>query len=80
MIQSAIRLLPGVILCVAVTVVAKLLEHMEVGFTGQPYIEALVLAIVLGVIIRTAWTPGPTWDAGLRFSAKNLLEVAVVLL
>lgn len=80
MIQSAIRLLPGVILCVAVTVVAKLLEHMEVGFTGQPYIEALVLAIVLGVIIRTAWTPGPTWDAGLRFSAKILLEVAVVLL
>jgi uncharacterized integral membrane protein (TIGR00698 family) len=35
---------------------------------------------LLGVAIRTAWTPGPTWDAGIQFSAKILLEIAVVLL
>ena len=66
MIERAIRLLPGMLLCVAVTVVAMLLEHVEVGFAGQPYLEALVIAIVLGVTIRTAWTPGPAWNAGIR--------------
>ncbi len=80
MIERAIRLLPGILLCVAVTVVAMLLERVEVGFAGQPYLEALVIAIVLGVIIRTVWTPGSTWNAGIQFSAKILLEVAVVLL
>ena len=28
----------------------------------------------------SAWTPGPTWTGGIQFSAKILLEVAVVLL
>lgn len=80
MIERVIRLLPGLILCVAVTVVAMLLERIEVGFAGQPYLEALVIAILLGVAIRTAWTPGPKWNDGVQFSAKILLEVAVVLL
>ena len=39
-----------------------------------------MLAILLGVAIRTAWTPGPRWYPGVAFSAKILLEVAVVLL
>ena len=80
MIERAIRLLPGILLCVAVTVVAMLLERVEVGFAGQPYLEALVIAIVLGVIIRTVWAPGSYWNAGIQFSTKILLEVAVVLL
>lgn len=80
MIERAIRLLPGGLLCIAITAIAILLERVEVGFAGQPYLEALVIAIVLGVIIRTAWTPGPYWNGGIQFSAKTLLEVAVVLL
>jgi uncharacterized integral membrane protein (TIGR00698 family) len=63
-----------------VTVVATFLQSLEVHFAGEPYLEALVLAIILGVVIRTAWTPGPTWNKGIGFSAKILLEVAVVLL
>jgi len=39
-----------------------------------------VLAILLGVAIRTAWTPGPRWRAGIAFSARILLEIAVVML
>ncbi len=39
-----------------------------------------MLAILLGVAIRTAWTPGRRWLPGISFSAKTLLEVAVVLL
>jgi len=39
-----------------------------------------VLAILLGTLVRTLWTPGATWQPGIGFSAKLVLEVAVVLL
>ena len=72
--------LPGVALCVAVTAVAKLMEQAEVSYVGQLYLEGLVIAILLGVVIRAFWTPGPAWKPGIAFSAKTLLEIAVVLL
>ncbi|MEA2876780.1 MAG: hypothetical protein QOF14_1976 [Hyphomicrobiales bacterium] len=72
--------LPGIALCVAVTAVAKLIEQAEVGYAGHPYLEGLVVAILLGVLIRAFWTPGPLWKPGISFSAKTLLEIAVVLL
>ena len=74
------RLLPGVALCVAITLVAMLLERIEVSFVGQPYLEALVLAILIGVAVRTAWKPGKSWNEGINFSAKFVLEFAIVLL
>ena len=43
-------------------------------------VEALVLAILIGVAVRTVWKPGPRWVSGINFSAKFLLEFAVVLL
>jgi uncharacterized integral membrane protein (TIGR00698 family) len=74
------KCLPGVLLCVAVSAVASLIEKAEVYLAGQPYLEALVIAILLGVAVRFFWTPGPAWNAGIGFSAKTLLEIAVVLL
>jgi len=74
------RLLPGVLLCIAITLVATALERIEVFFVGQRYLEALVLAILLGVAVRTAWTPGSWWNEGINFSAKFVLEFAIVLL
>jgi uncharacterized integral membrane protein (TIGR00698 family) len=74
------RLSPGILLCIAITLVAILLQVVEVHFAGQAYIEALVLAILLGVAIRTAWTPAKRFVPGIAFSAKFLLEVAVVML
>lgn len=74
------RTLPGIALCVAITAVAKLAEQAEVRLTGHPYLEGLIIAILIGVVIRSFWTPGPAWRAGIGFSAKTLLEIAVVLL
>jgi len=71
---------PGVALCVAIAAAAKLIEQVEVGYAGHPYLEGLVIAILLGVLIRAFWTPGPVWKLGVTFSAKTLLEIAVVLL
>ncbi|HMG79185.1 MAG TPA: putative sulfate exporter family transporter [Xanthobacteraceae bacterium] len=74
------RLSPGILLCIAITIVAIALQAVEVYFAGQTYLEALVLAILLGVAIRTAWTPANRFVPGIAFSAKFLLEVAVVML
>jgi uncharacterized integral membrane protein (TIGR00698 family) len=65
---------------VAVTGIATALQWVEVRLVGQAYLEALVLAILLGVAIRSAWAPGPRWRPGIAFSAKILLEIAVVML
>ena len=73
-------LLPGLALCGAVTLAALALHAGEVRVLGYPWLEPLVLAILLGACVRTAWTPGPRWQPGIAFGAKALLEVAVALL
>src|SRR5258708_14859504 len=79
-VGAATRLLPGIALCGAVTLAAVLLERLEAGLLGRAWLEALVLAILVGTLVRTAWTPSARWLPGISFSAKTLLEVAVVLL
>jgi uncharacterized integral membrane protein (TIGR00698 family) len=74
------RVLPGLLLCVGVTLAAMGLERIEARLAGAAWLEALVLAILVGTAVRTTWTPGRRWTAGIDFSAKFLLEVAVVLL
>ncbi|AWN44886.1 putative sulfate exporter family transporter [Methylobacterium durans] len=73
-------LLPGVALCAAITLVSLGAQSLEEHAFGHPYIEALVVAILLGMALRTLWEPSPRWRPGIAFSAKQLLEVAVVLL
>ena len=80
MIESLKVYGPGVALCAAVSAVATLVEKIEVYFAGQSYLEALVIAILLGVLVRAFWAPGPSWRPGIGFSAKTLLEIAIVLL
>ncbi len=72
--------LPGVLLCAAISAAAIALDRLELHIFGRAWIEALVIAILLGAVVRTAWSPGARWLPGIRFSAKTLLEIAVVLL
>ncbi|UFN47859.1 putative sulfate exporter family transporter [Roseomonas sp. OT10] len=71
---------PGLLLCAGVSVAAYALAALEAALFGRAWIEPLVLAILLGVGLRTAWTPGGAWQPGIHFAGKTLLEVAVVLL
>lgn len=73
-------LLPGLALCALVTAGAAALEHAEVLLWGHAWLESLVLAILLGVAIRTWRGIDPRCQPGIQFSAKFLLEAAVVLL
>lgn len=74
------RILPGLLLCLFVTLISYGLDHLETAWLGRDWLETLVLAILVGTIIRTIWTPSIRWFHGIAFSAKTLLEIAVVLL
>jgi uncharacterized integral membrane protein (TIGR00698 family) len=75
----AVRL-PGVLLCAGVTALALTAQALELRGLGHPYVEALVLAILFGAVLRAVWTPVLGFQAGIAFSAKQLLELAVMLL
>jgi uncharacterized integral membrane protein (TIGR00698 family) len=74
------HMLPGILLCVSVSAAATILEQLEVSAFGRAWLEALVLAILIGAMVRTFWSPGTRWLSGIKFSSKALLEVAVLLL
>lgn len=78
--HAAAALLPGLALCSTVTAAAFGLEIAERGVFGRAWLEALVLAILIGTAVRSVWTPGARWQAGIAFSARTLLEAAVMLL
>ena len=80
MLSAAPRILPGALLCAGLTLAAGALQVIEERLAGQPYIEALVLAILIGVALRSFWIPGERWLPGINFCAKLLLEIAVMLL
>ncbi len=75
-----VAILPGLFLCVVITSVAMMVQIAEVAAFRHPYVEALVIAILLGIAIRGFWRPGEVWQAGIAFSARTLLEIAVALL
>jgi uncharacterized integral membrane protein (TIGR00698 family) len=80
LVAKAAPLAWGMALCALVTLVAVTIQALEETLVGHPYVEAIVIAILLGTAIRTLWEPGGRWRAGIAFSAKQLLEVAVALL
>lgn len=71
---------PGLALVIAVAFTAHALAALEVRTWGRAVVDPLVLAILLGMILRAAVGPRDALDAGIGFAAKDVLEVAVVLL
>ncbi|GJE56261.1 MULTISPECIES: YeiH family protein [Methylobacterium] len=78
--RGARALWPGLALCLAITALAAGVQAVEEEAFGHPYVEALVVAILGGMALRTAWQPSERFAAGIAFGAKQLLEVAVTLL
>jgi len=60
-----LRLIPGVLLCICVTLIAIGLKIAEYRLSGQAYLEGVVLAILLDAAIRTLWIPGARWFPGI---------------
>ena len=53
-VSRIVALIPGILLCIAVAGVSALLERAELGVFEHPYVEALVMAILLGMALRTS--------------------------
>lgn len=73
-------LIPGLVLCAGVALLAMAGERAESTLTGRAWLEALVLAILLGTLIRTVFRPSARFEAGIRCASKTILEVAVALM
>ena len=71
---------PGLALVIAVSALAWGAELALTALVGHPTLEAIVLAILIGAVVRTFWTPPARFSPGIAFAAGMLLEIAIVLL
>lgn len=74
------RLLPGLALSIAIAGAAIVLARVEALAMGHSWLEPLVLAILLGTILRTAWALPASFAPGISCAAHTVLEVAVMLI
>lgn len=72
--------LPGLLLSLAVAGAGLILERLEFRLLGFRPIEGLVLAIVVGTVLRSSVRLPPAFTPGIRVSAHFLLECAIVSL
>jgi uncharacterized integral membrane protein (TIGR00698 family) len=73
-------LVPGLLASMGVALVATLAAQAEGALAGRVWLEPLVLAILLGSLVRTAFPQSTSLSDGVHFSAKLPLELAIVLL
>jgi uncharacterized integral membrane protein (TIGR00698 family) len=71
---------PGLALVIAVAIAAYWMAAIEVRLWGRTFVDPLVLAILIGMLVRAALGPRDRLNSGISFAAKDVLEVAVVLL
>lgn len=67
-------MLPGLLLCVAIAIVAFLLGHV------LPIVGGPVFGIVLGMIVAMMAKPGARFTPGVKFASKQLLQLSIILL
>ena len=72
--------LPGIGATIIVSAVSIVGGNAETRLLGRAIIEPLVLAILVGMIVRTVHGQSPRTESGVRFVAKEVLEVSVFLL
>lgn len=80
LLQRAKDITPGLVLAILIALGATLLQVAEVDVFGRAWFEALVIAILLGVLFHTVFGLHHRLKPGVHFSSKLLLEVAIVLL
>jgi len=78
--KAAGQLVPGILLCLVVGAVAELAGAGETALFGRAWLEPLVLAILLGMVVGNTVTLPRMTVPGIRFSAKTVLDIAVALL
>ncbi|MCX8281471.1 putative sulfate exporter family transporter [Phyllobacterium sp. 0TCS1.6C] len=78
--KNLINCLPGTALSFGVAAAAFVATKAEFALAGAVWLGGPILAIALGLVVAQALAPGGRFEAGIMFSSKTLLEVAIVLL
>jgi uncharacterized integral membrane protein (TIGR00698 family) len=75
-------LAPGLLLAIAIALVAMGIAEGETRLLGHPVLEAIVLALVLGVLARNALSVARAapLNPGATYASKQVLEFSVLLL
>lgn len=71
---------PGVTISALLAAIGFVIAWLEELAFGHPILEPLVLALILGLIVRAIWTPPASTEPGIAFAGKQLLEFAIVVL
>lgn len=80
LLRQGAALAPGLLLCCGVAALALGGGAAESRLFGKAWLEPLVLAILIGMALRSALPLSPRFHQGTGWSAKILLEVAVALM
>jgi uncharacterized membrane protein YadS len=73
-------LLPGLALVAGLGVAAQAIAAVQEWVLGRPWLDGLVVALLLGVALRNLRPRPAVYDAGAAYTGKQGLELAVVLL
>jgi uncharacterized integral membrane protein (TIGR00698 family) len=71
---------PGLILAAVLGAMGMIAEEVEYRATDHRVIEALVIAMVLGVLVRNAVSLSSAVQPGATYASKTILELGVVVL
>jgi len=74
------RMGPGLALATVVAAIAWGLVELEKGLIDDAVIDALVVAIIAGILLRNLLTLPTAIDAGSRYASKQVLEASIFLL
>lgn len=75
--------IPGILVCILIAAVATFLGTLKFGSVSLEVIGAPVFAIIIGMIItliRPSFASGETFQPGIKFTSKKILQWAVIIL
>lgn len=78
--SPAMQMLPGLILACAIALAAFALEQVQLVLLGKVWLDALVLAIMLGACARSMRPVPMACARGIAFAAKPVMEWAIALM
>lgn len=76
-------MIPGIVICLVVAVVATFLGNLEIGGVKLDVIGAPVFAILIGMIITLVmpdFASKELFQTGIKFTSKKILQWAVIIL
>lgn len=72
--------LRGLVLCVAIAAIAYALQAIEVRVAGRAWLDAVVLALLIGAGIAAIIDIPDAFAPGIQLASRELLELAVCLI